>query len=556
MLAQFLGNSRELASIPLPKGWRKANHSSAGQEVVVLQAEPDADVLVVPLNAAGRREIHLGLVARPKFRNAAMQVKVSTDPFWRRVRPMRFIDDSALAIQDGCLGVFDLRSDSQLLVRAEPVDVAALAYVATVEPDCAAPQRHKRNVGAVFDTNMSISRYRIGKPEDLRAVLAPYIDSDFSHIFWGTGVGSYSPLYFSEALGWHGQEQKEFMADHRERTAGVMRMLAERGVDPLRFAIEFCHAHGLQLWANDRVSKNHEHDFRDDFPGGRFLLQHQEKRVQDIDGSLHDQVTMSFAYPEIREMKVRTLVEQARYDVDGLYIDFCRKAPLVGWEPVVLDSFRRKHGLDPRQKPRGEWFIHWIEHQCGFITQFMRDLRKALGQVEKERGRQIPVAAQVNGGWRFTDGIPSCKTEGLDVETWAREGLVDILAPAEWTALMHAHQSLDRFGPLVEGTACKLWGALGPQFREGHRSKEERTQYGPECADLDPWRLMRHAADMYNQGADGVYIWEAQDMPSVPQRWEVLKNIGDRQELNRIFSPLIGPFDGRRSFPQVPLGKA
>ena len=62
--------------------------------------------------------------------------------------------------------------------------------------------------------------------------------------------------------------------------------------------------------------------------------------------------------------------------------------------------------------------------------------------------------------------------------------------------------------------------------------------------------IERSFADLYNQGAEGVYIWEAHDVPTVPQRWDVLKRIGDRQFLNDTFSSLIGPYDGNHSFQQ------
>ena len=300
----------------------------------------------------------------------------------------------------------------------------------------------------------------------------------------------------------------------------------------------------------DRISKNHDHDFRDDYPGGRFLLKHKDKRVLQSDFTPHYQCTMSFAYPEIRDMKVRTLVEQAKYDVDGLYLDFARKPPLVGWEPAMLDSFKKKYKVDPKKAPRDEWFEPWIAHWCSFVTEFMRDLREALDHVERERGRRIPVMAQVNGNWRFTGGFPSSRMDGLDPVVWAKEGLIDYLAPCEPSALWHQGQSFDRWGPLLKGTKCKLWGAMGPMFREGYRSSKQREQYGDQRADLDPWRLMRHAADMYNQGAEGIYIWEAHDTPSVPQRWEVLKRIGDRKFLNETFSALIGPYDGSHTFRQ------
>lgn len=565
-----------LADLDLPDGWSRKEHRTRNDSVWIVSAEHPAPVISMPLPVenSGHFELHLGMVVRPKSRNAAMQVKIPGQRVWRRVRPMRFVEDSVLAVQDGMLGVFELDEGSTLQIRTEPVSYAAIAYVtltpkakpktisnrtresserAGEESEVSRLRLQPASAGVVFDTNMVMSTYRIEEPSDLDIVIAPYADSTFTHIFWGTGVGSYSPLYSSEALGWHGQEQKEFRADHRARTADAMRMLARHKVDPLTYATKIAHENGLQIWANDRISKNHEHDFRDDYPGGRFLLKHKDKRVLQSDFKPHYQCTMSFAYPEIRGMKVRTLVEQAKYDVDGLYLDFVRKPPLVGWESAVLDSFKKKYKVDPKKAPRDEWFDPWIDHGCRFVTEFMRDLREALDRVERERGRRIPVMAQVNGDWRYSNGFPYCRMDGLDPVVWAKEGLIDYLAPSETNSLWHQGQSFDRWRQLLAGTDCKLWGAMAQKFREGQRSTEERERLGPEHADLDPWRVLRHASDLYNQGAEGVYIWEAHDVPTVPQRWDVLKRIGDRQFLHDTFSSLIGPYDGAHTFRQKVL---
>jgi hypothetical protein len=405
----------------------------------------------------------------------------------------------------------------------------------------------------VFDTSMTLSTYRVEEPDDLLAVLRPYAESDTSDIFWGTTVGTYRPLYHSESLGFHGQDSPPQTMRHRETAAEAMRALARRGVDPLRHAIGFAHANGLRIWANYRISKNHEHDFSPDYPGGRFLTVNGDKRVLDKGGSPHHQVTMSFAYPEIRAMAVRSLLEQARYGVDGLYIDFCRKYPLVGWEPVVVEAFKRQTGKDPFVLPQAEWQHDWIAHTCGYVTQFLRELRASLAAEEKRRGRRIPIAAQVPGGWRFPLGVPAAMLDAMDLLTWAREGLVDIVAPSEWTALMLETQCFDRMAPLLEGTGCELWGAIGPHFREALGTIEERAAFDGALADTDPWRFMATAHDYYSQGADGVYLWEAHDLASVPQVWNVIRRMGDRDFLRRTFGDKLGRFDGSHWIEQTPL---
>lgn len=551
----------DLGGLSLPPGWERRTISAEGGSYHLLQGHHPAEVLAIPLEAGGWHEVFLGLF-RPKAQHGSMHVRLSSQGHWRRMRPMHFIGDPGGGLQEGLFGTFELRREDQLLVRTEPHHAAGMGFVRLVPCSPEIFQRHP-NAGVVFDGNMALSTFHIEDAEDLEAVLAPYIESDFDHIFWGTGVGSYQPLYFSQALGWHGQEQTEFMSPARARTAEVMRAFHRKGLDPLRLAVDFAHTNGLQLWANDRISKNHEHDFRPDSIGGRFLMAHRDQRVQSAPGVLEPQVTMSFAYPEIREMKIRGLVEQARYGVDGIYLDFLRKSPIVGWEPAVLGSFKEKHGFDPsqRQCPREDWLHDWLAHQCSFVTRFMRDLRSALDEEGKRIGRRIPVAAHVPGRWHFSEGIPLCSFDGLDIVTWAKEGLVDILALSGTDCLWHEHVSMDRIGPLVSGTGCKLWGSIGQWVKEALPARGEGTRYAIDdpsapaspMADLDPWRVARAAADFYNQGADGVLVWEAHELPCVPQRWEVLRKIGHRDWLRKAFGHPIGPMDGRHVFQQVRL---
>lgn len=465
---------------------------------------------------------------------------------------MRFNNDERDAIQPVDAIALDIQRGDALHIRTEPISRIALAGISlsptTPSP---APSPADRSVGFVHDTNMSFSMYTIKRPDDVYAILQPYVDSHITHIFFGTGVGTYSPLYNSTDFGWHGQEQEEFMATHRERTADAMRMLMPAGHDPLAMAVEYAHANGLQLWANHRISKNHSVDFRDDYPGGRFLIEHRDKMVLEPSGEVHFQTVMSHAYPEIRQATVQMLVDQARYGVDGLYIDFLRKSPIVGWEKKSIEDFEEKHGFNPRENRPDNFNIMWYEHLCSYPTELLRELRTALEPLEQALGRRIPIAVNVRGGWRFTSGQASCMTEGLDPFTWASEGLVDIVIPGH--DLWLTQQCLDRYMDHMAKTDCVVWGAIGPQTREGHRSAAEKKQFGGEgeneYASTDPWRYLQAAHDFYSQGAPGVSMWEAQDIPSTPQVWNTIAHrIGSYAELCKTFGDTLGKYDGSDKF--------
>jgi hypothetical protein len=105
----------------------------------------------------------------------------------------------------------------------------------------------------------------------------------------------------------------------------------------------------------------------------------------------------------------------------------------------------------------------------------------------------------------------------------------------------------------VADTECSVWGAIGPQTRDGHRSRDEKKLFGGEgeneYSDTDPWRYLQAAHDFYSQGCPGVAIWESQDIPSVPQVWNTIQHrIGSFTELKKTFGDKLGAFDGADTF--------
>lgn len=526
----------DLPPLPLPDGWTRRNVHGA----FVISAEHPAGNLVIPLSSSGRCRIQWDLYTPANRRDLAMQYRLDSQQTWRRLRPMRFLANHDDAIQTVSTEALTIQPGDALHIRTEPasgIAIAGLALAPEGEPlTKPPPQRH---VGLVYDSAMSLSTYRVDTPDDLHTILRPLADSHVSHLFWGTGVGTYNPLYESPTLGWHGRDQKSFKSDHRTRVATVMRRLMAAGVDPLSWAVDAAHEQRLQLWANHRISKNHAHDVRDDYPGGRFLQRHHDKLVCVTDGTPHYQMILSHAYPEIRAATVEALVEQAAYGVDGLYIDFLRKSPIVGWEPKSLADFEATHGYDPRQERPSDFRQTWLAHLRTYPTQLLRELRAALAPVEQRLGRRMPIAVNVLGGWKFSDGIPACAFDGLDPFRWAKEGLVDVVIPGH--DLWLEPQCLDHYVMALQGTTCELWGAIGPQNREGKRSTQDGKHLGNEHADIDPWRYLAAAHDFYGQGASGVALWEAHDISSVPQIWETTRHrIGSPEILTERFGQPLG----------------
>ena len=164
----------------------------------------------------------------------------------------------------------------------------------------------------------------------------------------------------------------------------------------------------------------------------------------------------NLASPGLRQHKVALLREIAtRYDLDGIQIDFARHIPCL---PVGR-----------------QWEFR------GKVTEFLRMTRSMLLEVGRERKRPFLLAARV------PQNLGGCHVDGFDVETWARENLVDILTLGSRT------MDVD-----VEGMRAAVGGGvqLQPCFDDHHATDGYRYA---------PLELLRGVfANHLQRGADSV----------------------------------------------------
>lgn len=133
----------------------------------------------------------------------------------------------------------------------------------------------------------------------------------------------------------------------------------------------------------------------------------------------------NFTVPEVRDYKVRILREVAEnYDYDGIEIDFSRV-------PVTL--------------PPGH---QWENREC--LTEFMRAVRAMTLEIEKKRDHPFLLAA------RIPENLEGCHFDGMDVETWASEGLLDIFVLGNRSFDV----DISAFRQITAGTGIKLYPCM------------------------------------------------------------------------------------------------
>lgn len=117
----------------------------------------------------------------------------------------------------------------------------------------------------------------------------------------------------------------------------------------------------------------------------------------------------SYAYPEVRRHIIDVYKKYMDYGFDGATLIFIR-GMLIGFEAPVTERFSELYpDVDPFTLPMDDKRLNGV--WCSFVTEFMRELRKELP------GAVINVVS---------DYAPeTARRVGVDIETWAREGLVD-----------------------------------------------------------------------------------------------------------------------------------
>jgi hypothetical protein len=207
--------------------------------------------------------------------------------------------------------------------------------------------------------------------------------------------------------------------------------------DSLAAAVQYGHKIGLQIHAWVSINE-------DDHGWGlqsEFSKKHPECRWRRRDGRAYLS-QLSFAFPQVRAYKLAVLKELLRnYPIDGLFLDWIRTGDVrdnpqtdangvadSGYERPLLEKCKSALKVDPHDIPNND--ERWVRLRAQPQTEFMRAARK----LARSQKRPVPVAVMVGHPWHYRGAID--KIDGnlrgllLDVNTWAREGLMDAAVAA------------------------------------------------------------------------------------------------------------------------------
>jgi len=352
--------------------------------------------------------------------------------------------------------------------------------------------------------------------EDIQELFEPLRDTDVGKLFLGTaGIGAGSMLYPTKAGGMFGAGGEEFLTEVGRGTVEALRGFVSRGIDPLKVAVEHVHSMGIEVYLGFRMgtmaTSPPPSSWSEPVP---FWEEHPEWRCRSREGVAITRLSM--AYPEVRRFYVDLFEELAGYGVEGVQPIYTRRPPFVLFEPPVIEAFQREHGIDPRELPddpeeRMGFYTadeRLAKHWAGYVTTFMRELRQVLDRYSRPDGGPMKVVANVMHTAEYN------LMGALDLETWAREGLVDIFCPytgGGGTLFI----DYEYFQKVTQGTSCVFYEDITPRLMPGRDYAE-------------------HARRAYEGGAAGLAFWDSGGRIMTKSQWHTVRRLGHREQLEQM----------------------
>ena len=180
------------------------------------------------------------------------------------------------------------------------------------------------------------------------------------------------------------------------RAAENAKQAIAAGNDVLRVVVDRAREKGLQVLCSMRMNDSSTESNL--YMMSRLKREHPEVMIGEeaAGGHPHAATCEDYARAEVREERLRLIEEVMGYGPCGLEMD-----PYVG---VFFQPSRAREN-------------------AGILTGFVREVRAMFDRLGRERGERLCLASRVYPVEEQNLGI------GMDVRTWMREGLIDLVVP-------------------------------------------------------------------------------------------------------------------------------
>ena len=241
-----------------------------------------------------------------------------------------------------------------------------------------------------------------------------------------------------------------------------VKMMLDRGQDPLRIVCERARAKGMRLYPTLLVNQWLFGDSpQDDVRASDFRWKNRHLEIgaagdlEEFPGKTH----LDFKHEAVREERLAVIREVLNnYPVDGFELHLNYAGPFFFHPDRVADG-------------------------RGIMSSWVAQVHQAVKASGAERELVITVPVDLERAW----------SRGLDVRQWIRDGSVDVLVGMSHNSMDHVAD----FRPLVQaarGSSCRVYAALNGQV------------YSDRLQNADITVTRAGACNYWAQGVDGLYL--------------------------------------------------
>jgi hypothetical protein len=253
--------------------------------------------------------------------------------------------------------------------------------------------------------------------------------------------------------------------DHPEADTCLANLEAflKKGKDPFQMLLQRARSKKMEFFASVRMNDTHylDHLFHPWVP--QFYYDHLHQRVGE--GGSRGGAEFDYRFSSIREHMLGIIREAVdRYDVDGIELDCTRNCMFF---------------------PRGNAASGTTAECAPVFTEFVRQVREHLDKIGKKRKRRISLCVTI------PCSLLKARQEGLDIPTWARMGLIDMLC---LSSPFEADFDRDVHDIRLKVPGIQVYGGCDRNF-----------QYPGRVVPMEAYRAM--AMNYLRQGADGIYLY-------------------------------------------------
>ena len=257
----------------------------------------------------------------------------------------------------------------------------------------------------------------------------------------------------------------------------------DNGVDPYKVWCDYARRKGgVSVWISQRMNDVHFIDKPWNIRTNKFWYDNPHlHRMPDHDrrkGGLWTNHALDYARKEVRDFQFNIFKELVdRYDADGFELDWMRF-----WEHLSPGKERE------------------LSH---ILTGFIRQCREYTREVAKKRNRPIYLSVRVPTLYK------AARDFGFDPETWAKEGLVDMIAIANFYAAVDFDFDMADWVKRIK--------SANPDVAVLASACDNVSTYrGRVCVSVET--LRGWASSVFAGNADGLYFFNAAYYPHETQK--------------------------------------